>query len=601
MTKKAFIDNKPFEFEDDITILEAARAVGAYVPTLCEFKPLCSTPGTCSVCLVEVERKNGQRMVITSCKTGLEDGMKVYTTTPRVRSLQRQQVELIFADHDQDCVACPRWGNCELLQLGKRLSVKKALYTNKFTAQRTIDNSDASLKLDANKCVRCYRCVEVCKKVQGCGALSISGVGTNCGVSLVGTDLWKDSSLCVRCGQCTLVCPTGALAERDQTDEALSILENPDFVTIVQFAPSVRATLGEAFGLPAGTNVEGKIVTALKLLGADYVFDTNFSADVTIMEEGTELLNRVKKGKEAGPMFTSCCPAWVNWVEQIKPELIPHVSTCRSPQGMMSSLAKSWLPDKLNINPGKVKVISIMPCTAKKSEARRPQLADGSLRDTDIVLTVREFARLLMGRGIELANLEDSEPDTPYLSKGTGAGMIFGRSAGVAEAAARTLYFLTNGVELPDEVPWQPSEHPNVDREVELELQDIGKIRVAAVYGLANAAVIADEVLAGKSSYDFIEVMACPGGCVNGGGTIRDVGKYFAKSQSRTAVLDKADKKLSIRQSHNNPMVTQIYQDFLGTPNSHRAHQLLHTEFSNRKPEQKQVDVRDLWKKIELV
>lgn len=597
---RAYINGKPFDFNEELTILQAARRVGAYIPTLCAFQPLNHTPGTCGVCLVDVERADGEKLSITSCKNRLEDGMKVNTSSPYVRKIQREQVELLFADHEQDCVTCPRYGNCELLMLARSLGVHQAAYTGKFTAKRRLDLSDKALRLDANKCIRCFRCVEVCKQVQHCNALKIDGIGAESGVALCGADRWIDSDRCVRCGQCTLVCPTGALAEIDQIDEALEYLENPNVISVVQFAPAVRATLGEAFGMPAGTNVEGKLITAIKKLGADYVLDTNFAADVTIMEEGTELLERLKDKTQKGPMFTSCCPAWVNWVEQHRPSFIPHLSTTRSPQGIMSSLAKNWLPEKIDANPVRIKVISIMPCTAKKVEAARPQLGDGSLRDTDVVLTVREFSRLLKGRGIDLNDLEESKFDTPFMSEGTGAAVIFGRSGGVAEAALRTLYALCNGHELSGGVPWHRSEHPNMDREVEVELNGIGKVKVGVLYGLANAEAIVKEVEEGKCDYDFIEVMSCPGGCVNGGGTPRVMGNYFNRNVPRTRTLDNCDRMLEIRQSHNNPMVKAVYDEFLGTPNSRRAHRLLHTEYNDRSKAHDEPDIRAIWKKIQL-
>ena len=597
---RAFINGKPFDFNEELTILEAARRVGAFIPTLCAFAPLNHTPGTCGVCLVDVERANGEKLTITSCKNRLEDGMKVNTASPYVRQIQREQVELLFADHRQDCVTCPRYGSCELLMLAKNLGVHQASYTGKFTANRRIDTSDTAMRLDANKCIRCFRCVEVCKTVQGCNALKIEGIGTHSGVALCGTERWIDSDRCVRCGQCTLVCPTGALSEHDQVEEALEYLENPNYITVVQFAPAVRATLGESFGLQPGMNVEHKIVTALKQLGADFVFDTNFSADVTIMEEGTELLTRLKDPARKGPMFTSCCPAWINWVEQHHPSTIPYLSTTRSPQAILSSLAKNWLPEKINKNPSAIKVISIMPCTAKKTEASRTQLADGTLQDTDVVLTIREFSRLLKGRGISLPDLEETDFDSPYMTQGSGAAVIFGRSGGVAEAALRTLYKITNCRELVGGVRWHRSEHPNVQKEVEVELNGIGAVRVAVVYGLSNASVIAKEVDEGTCVYDFIEVMSCPGGCVNGGGTPRVQGNWFNRNTPRTRTLDCLDRSLEVRQSHNNPQVQALYEDFLGTPNSQRAHRLLHTHYQDRSTEPKTPDIREIWQKIKL-
>lgn len=595
---RAYINNKPFDFDEEITILEAARRMGFYIPTLCAFKPLCHTPGTCAVCIVRVKRADGQELTLTSCKTPLEDGMEVDTISSQVKKMQRAQVSLLFADHDQDCVTCGRYGNCELLQLARNLGVSKAPYTGKFTAERTRDESDIAINLDANKCVRCMRCVEVCNQLHGIGALRIDNIGTESAVHLNGADRWIDSNKCVRCGQCIMVCPTGALMSTDHVDEAREILEDEDIISVVQFAPSVRATIGDSFGVPPGTNLEKRIISGLKHMGANYVLDTNFSADMVIMEEGTELLNRVKDPHAVMPMFTSCCPAWVNYVEQHRPELLDHLSTTRSPQGVMSSMAKTWLPEKLGVEPSKIRVISIMPCTAKKIEAARPQLSKEGGPDTDLVLTVRELSRLFKSRGIDLKNIEDGEFDTPFMSEGSGAAVIFGKSGGVAEAAARTLYYVLNGKDV-DTISFRPSEHPFVFKEAELDTGE-KKLRIGVVYGLAHADKICQEILDGKCSYDFIEVMTCPGGCVNGGGTIRTRGNYLNLTEKRFSVLEKADENSKVRQSHNNPMVKEAYEEFFGEPNSHKAHRLLHTTYDNRKRVEEVPSIREVWKKIKL-
>lgn len=595
---RAYINNKPFDFDREITILEAARKMGFYIPTLCAFKPLCHTPGTCAVCIVRVKRGDGRELTLTSCKTPLEDGMEVDTISSQVKKMQRAQVALLFADHDQDCVTCGRYGNCELLQLARNLGVSKAPYTGKFIAKRTRDESDLAINLDANKCVRCMRCVEVCNQLHGIGALRIDNIGTESAVHLNGAERWIDSNKCVRCGQCIMVCPTGALMSTDHVDEAREILEDEDIISVVQFAPSVRATIGDSFGVPPGTNLEKRIISGLKHMGANYVLDTNFSADMVIMEEGTELLKRVKDPHAVMPMFTSCCPAWVNYVEQHRPELLDHLSTTRSPQGVMSSMAKTWLPEKLGVDPVKIRVISIMPCTAKKIEAARPQLAKDGVPDTDLVLTVRELARLLKSRGIDLKNIEDGEFDTPFMSKGSGAGVIFGKSGGVAEAAARTLYYVLNGKDA-DKIEFHPSTHPYVYKEAELNTGN-KTLRVAVVYGLAHADKICQEVLNGTCSYDFIEVMTCPGGCVNGGGTIRTRGNYLNLTEQRFSVLEKADEASPVRQSHNNPMVKEAYEEYFGEPNSHKAHHLLHTTYDNRRKEEAVPSIREVWQKIKL-
>ena len=595
---RAYINNKPFDFDEEITILEAARKMGFFIPTLCAFQPLNHTPGTCAVCIVRVIRADGQELTLTSCKTPLEDGMHVDTISSAVKKLQRKQVELLFADHEQDCVTCGRYGNCELLQLARNLGVKSAQYTGKFTAKRTVDTSDLAIQLDGNKCVRCMRCVEVCNQLHGIGALRIDNIGTSAGVCVNQADKWIDSNLCVRCGQCIMVCPTGALMARDNVEQARELLEDEEVITVVQFAPAVRATLGDAFGLLPGTNVEKRIITGLKMMGANYILDTNFSADMVIMEEGTELLGRLNDPQAKLPMFTSCCPAWINYVEQHIPELLDHISSTRSPQAVMGSMVKTWFAEKIGKDSSKIRMISIMPCTAKKVEAARPQLAKDGVPDTDLVLTVRELARLFQSRGIDLKTIPDGEFDTPFMSQGTGAAVIFGKSGGVAEAAARTLYHVLTGGEV-NSIPFHAAKNPYAFKEAELELG--GKtLHIGVVYGLANAREVARQVLDGTSSYDFIEVMTCPGGCVNGGGTFRKRGKYLNFTEQRFEALEKADENCVYRQSHNNLMVQQAYREFFGEPNSHKAHKLLHTTYDNRKKEPAVPSIREVWHKIKL-
>lgn len=429
--------------------------------------------------------------------------------------------------------------------------------------------------------------------------LTMKGAGTERAVALRENVPWALSSSCVRCGQCTVVCPTGALQARDQVEIANAYLSDPDVYTVFQFAPAVRATLGEEFGLGPGANVDRKIVEALKTAGADCVLDTNFSADVVIMEEGTELLARLQDKDAALPMFTSCCPAWINFVELHKPELIPHISTTRSPQAVMGSLIKSWLPKKAGVEKERIRSISIMPCTAKKDEAARAALSKGSVADVDLVLTVREFARLLKGKGIDLRKLEGRDFDTPFMSEGSGAAVIFGKTAGVAEAAARTVNFILTGKNV-NSLQFKPSEHPHVSTELTIELGEGRRpLRIGVVHGLANAGYIADEVLNGKSPYDFIEVMTCPGGCINGGGTPREAGDYHPFKDDRTRVLTLIDEQVALRQSHNNPQVKELYKEYLGEPNSHLAHELLHTQYQNRKREKK-LRAAEIWKGISL-
>lgn len=595
---QALINNVPFDFEEEITVLEAVRELGFFVPTLCYYPTLEHRPGSCGLCIVQIEYPDGKVELTTSCKTQLLDGMKVTSDSKEVRDAQRQQLSLLFADHEMNCMSCDRHGNCELLDLAEKLDLKEGITPGSVRTHKNVDYSDDAIYLDPNKCIRCERCVAVCGKIQGLYTLTMKGSGRSRTVGLTEGGTWALSNNCVRCGQCTVVCPTGALKVKDQVDVANEYINDPEIITVFQFAPAVRATLGEAFGLPPGTNVEKKIVAALKKIGANYVLDTNFSADAVIMEEGTELLGRLKDSDAVLPMFTSCCPGWINFVEQHKPELIPHISTTRSPQAVLSSLVKSWMPEKANIEGSKIRTVSVMPCSAKKDEAGRPALRKGEVPDTDLVITVREFAKLLKGRGIDLKTIEEAEFDVPFMSEGTGAAVIFGKTAGVAEAAARTVYYKLTGKNV-DNLRFVKSNHPHVSSELTVDLADGKKLRIGVVYGLANADYIADEVLAGKSPFDFIEVMACPGGCINGGGTPREAGDYHPFAEVRTEVLETLDESNKIRQSHNNPMVIELYKEYLGEPNSHLAHELLHTSYKDRK-EKKKLQISDIWKEITL-
>lgn len=596
---KALINKVPFEFSGKISVLEAIKKLGFFVPTLCAYPTLHHTPGSCGMCIVKIKHPDGREELLTSCKTELLDGMEIITNSPEVRSAQRKQLALLFADHDMNCMGCDRHGNCELLDLAEKLDLKNSIPPGAFKVRKSEDYTDRAIWLDPNKCIRCERCVAVCGKIQGLYTLTMDGVGRNRAVALKEGSTWALSDNCVRCGQCTVVCPTGALQAKDQIDAAADYLDDPNVYTVFQFAPAVRATLGEEFGLPPGENVDRKIVEALRKIGADCVLDTNFSADVVIMEEGTELLGRLQNKGSVLPMFTSCCPGWINFVELHKPELIPHISTTRSPQAVMGSLIKTWFSKKAGVPKEKIRSISIMPCTAKKDEAARPALAKDSVPDVDLVLTVREFAKLLKSRGIDLKKLKGEDFDTPFMSKGTGAAVIFGKTAGVAEAAARTVYFVLTGKNI-DFLNFKKSEHPHVATELTIELGE-GKspIRIGVVHGLANANYIADEVLAGRSPFDFIEVMACPGGCVNGGGTPREAGDYHPFNLDRSGVLTNIDEHDQLRQSHNNPMVKELYKEFLGEPNSHLAHELLHTEYKNRKAKKK-LRADDIWNEIAL-
>ncbi len=576
----ASINGRDYTFEPGETILQVARRNGIFIPTLCHYQPLDHKPGTCRVCLAEVTDRYGRTDVVTTCNTPMEEGMRVNTRSARVRDMQRLQVELIFADHDQDCAACARHGDCELQDLAEYVGLSSNRFVTGAGRERPLDDTMHGMVRDMTKCVRCLRCVEVCRKVQGVAALTVDGTGSGTHIG-VGMAPSQNTSACIQCGQCTLVCPTGALSERDENDEVLDYLANPELTTVFAFAPSVRVVMGEAFGMTPGENVEGRIVAALRRLGADIIVDTDFAADVVIMEEGAELLDRMKNGGKL-PTFTSCCPGWINYAEKHCPDVLPYLSTTRSPQAVSGSLIKTYLAEKSGLTPRNIRTVSIMPCTAKKDEAARPQLHVHGAPDTDVVLTVRELSRLFRRCGIDLAAMEPEPFDNPYMSDSTGAAVIFGATGGVMEAAVRTVYAVLNHKELPG-VDVTPVRGVEGLREAEVNLgEGNGTIKVAVVHGLANARKLAEQAVAGNSPYTFIEVMACPGGCVDGGGTCRVKKSYHPHAHERRDGLFAIDRNMPRRQSHNNPQVIRLYEDFLGEPNSHKAHDLLHTHYSDR-------------------
>ncbi len=597
---KAWINDIEIEFTEGETVLQAASRMGIFIPTLCAFLPLDHTPGTCRMCLVEISpgADGSQKQIVTACTTPLVEGMRVQTRTAEVRRIQRMQVAWIFADHDQDCASCARYGNCELQDLALYVGLRDNTCNGRFTQKRPDDWSATGVVRDANKCVRCGRCIEVCRSVQGISALTLDDIGTASGVGVAGATRWADSSLCVQCGQCTLVCPTGALSEHDQIERAVDWLNDSEIKTVVAFAPAVRVTIGDEFGLPAGQNTEKKIITALKRLGADFVCDINWAADVTIMEEGTELLHRLESGKGL-PMMTSCCPGWVNFVEKLHPELIDNLSSTRSPQGIFGSLVKTWFAKEHGIDPAKIRFISLMPCTAKKDEAAREQLAKDGMPDTDLVLTVREFARLLHRYGIDLTALPESEYDSPFMTENTGAGAIFGVTGGVMEAALRTVHHAVTGKEL-EHIVFEPVRGQSWLREAEVDLGAKGKVKVAVVHGLANVARLIERIESGEADYQFIEVMACPGGCVDGGGTVRSKFNYLQFADKRAQGIYDIDEKRPIRQSHNNPDVARLYKEFLDKPLSCKAEELLHTSYKNRKVAPRRRTITEIWREVKL-
>lgn len=578
---QATINGKPVTFAAGETILTAARRLGVFVPTLCEMGGIEHTPGTCRVCLVEIRRPDREPMIVTACNSPLDEGMAVNTRTPAVRERQRLQVELLLADHDQDCATCIRHGSCELQDVAQFVGLQRSRYGKpEFHAARTRDVSSLAIVRDMSKCIRCQRCVHVCRDIQGTDVLVVSEKGIDSEIG-VRDSLALGTSECVSCGQCTLVCPVGALAERDDIEQVIDYLYDPAVFTVVQMAPAVRVALGEEFHLTPGANVEGLLVTALKQLGADAVLDTNFAADLVIMEEGTELLGRLRGGGVL-PLLTSCSPGWINYVEKNHPQMLPHISTTSSPQQCFGALAKTYLADRMGVDPLSVRVISIMPCTAKKEEAKRPEFYRNGRPDVDVVLTTRECARLLKREGVWLPDLWPSDYDNEWMGSYTGAAEIFGSTGGVMEAAIRTVHHVVTGEELP-RVVFQPVRGFADLREADVDLGELGVARVAVVHGLKAAARLLAAIEAGEVNYAFVEVMGCPGGCLGGGGQPRIKKGYQAYRQERQEAIYAIDAASGIRQSHNNPQIQKLYREYLGEPNGELAHRLLHTHYRDRK------------------
>lgn len=592
---KAFINGKELGFEPNETILDVARKNGVFIPTLCELHDIDHAPGTCRVCVVEVQQgDSAEPQYLTACDTPMAEGWKVLTRTAKVQEIRQHQMEMTMADHRQDCATCPRTGNCELLPVANSVGLKQVRfhYTEGWKDLEP-DTGTQPIIYDRSRCIRCQRCVAVCRKVQDVDALELTGWGNTAGIRLKGGSV--EASPCVTCGQCVMVCPTGALAERDQTDEVLNYLADPEIITVFQMAPAIRVGFGEEFGLPPGTNVEGQIIAALRKIGADVILDTNFGADVVIMEEGTELLGHLKEKKR--PTFTSCCPAWINFAEKHYPEVLPLLSTTRSPMAVVGKIAKTYLAEKRGLEPKRMRVIAIMPCTAKKEEAERPGLATDGAPDVDIVLTMREFARLLRREGVDLKQLSPSTYDDPLMSEYSGAGAIFGTTGGVMEAAVRTMYYVVNGKELEHIEVSQLRGFENV-RSANVKLGgEFGEIKVAMCHGLKGTRELVKAVLDGTADFDFIEIMACPGGCVDGGGTLRSKKAYIPYAMKRRETIFNIDRQTKARQSHNNKQVQQLYADFLEAPHSEKAHHLLHTHYSAR-PCGVPADMQEAWSEL---
>ncbi len=565
------INNIKVKAEEGMTILEAAKSVGIKVPTLCHMKDLYPT-GACRICVVEVD---GMRGLVPSCAYPVYKGMKVDTNSTRVRRSRKTIVELLIENHPQDCLVCVRNKNCELQDLSEQYGVREHRFAGE-KKDHAIDISSASMERDPAKCILCGRCVRTCNEIQKVGAIDFTNRGFKSNVTTP-YNKGLNVSDCILCGQCILVCPTAALREKSHGKEVQNAINSKNKFTVVQIAPAVRATLGEEYNLPLGTNVTGQLITGLRRLGFDKVFDTNFAADLTIMEEATELIDRVTNDKTL-PMFTSCCPGWVKYIEQNRPSLLKHVSSCKSPHEMEGAVLKTYYAKKMGLDPKDVYVVSIMPCTVKKFESNRPELSENHIKDVDAVLTTRELVRMFKMSGIDFNDIPESEFDNP-LGESTGAAAIFGTSGGVMEAAVRTAYYKITGNEL-ENLELSDIRGMNGIKESSLDLNGT-IVNIAVVNGIGNVDQILDEIEHGESKYHFIEVMACPGGCINGGG--QPIHQKPEKLRKRVEALYLIDEKMKSRRSHENKSVQKLYDEFLEYPNSHKAHEILHTNYVDRK------------------
>lgn len=572
---KLTIDGKEVEVKKGTTILEAAKKANIDIPTLCFLKEI-NEIGDCRMCLVEVE---GRRGFVTSCIQKAEEGMVVRTNTIALIEARRMVLDLILSNHQRDCLTCTRNGNCELQKLAEQFNVTGIRYNGKVQTHQ-IDDKSASLVRNFNKCILCRRCVATCKNVQGIGAIDCVNRGFDSCISTVGNNSLADVN-CTLCGQCIESCPVGALTEKDGTEAVWRKLKDEDAYVVVQTAPAVRVALGEEFGIEIGTNVAGKMVTALKRLGFDKVFDTNTGADFTIMEEGTEFIERLNNNGVL-PMITSCSPGWINYCEKNYPDQLEHLSSCKSPHTMFGALVKSYFAEKNNIDPSKIFVVSVMPCIAKKYEITREDMAGAGYPDVDAVITTRELARMIKQAHIDFTSLEDSKFDDP-MGEATGAAAIFGTTGGVMEAALRTVAEVVTGEKL-ENLDFEDVRGKEGIKKATVTLA--GKeIKVAVASGLKNARKVMDEVRAGTADYQFIEIMACPGGCVMGGGQPIHTSKERASidiRKKRADALYTADEKSVIRKSHENPVLQKIYKDYLGEPGGHKAHELLHTTYAKQ-------------------
>jgi NADH-quinone oxidoreductase subunit G len=575
------INGKPLQVEDDMTILEAAKKVHVKIPTLCN-NPDLPPWASCGLCIVRTAGPGSPRMA-RACTTAVAENMDIVTHDPEIIATRRTVLELILSNHPNDCLQCPRNGNCELQELAADFGIRESPF-RKVLSALPIDDSNPSIILNPEKCIRCGRCVKVCQEMQNVWAIEFLGRGIK-GRIAPAADVLLGDSPCIKCGQCAAHCPVGALYERDDTVSVWNAIQSPDTHTVVQIAPAVRVALAEEFGLEPGTIVTKKMYAALRRLGFDTVFDTNFSADLTIMEEGTELVKRLTEGSKDIPLITSCCPAWVDYMEKYYADMIPNFSTAKSPQQMMGAMIKAYWAGKASVDPEKVYSVSVMPCTAKKWETHRndDMKSAGHGYDVDISITTRELARMIKQAGIDIMALDEEDADNP-LGPYTGAGTIFGATGGVMEAAVRSAYFLVTKTELGN-VNFTPVRGLDGVKEAEVDFNNGTKIRIAVAHQMGNIAAVLDKIReardAGKEvPYHFVEVMACRGGCIGGGG--QPYGCTDEIRAKRIAGTYKDDEQSALRCSHQNPFIQQVYKEFLGEPNGHKAHELLHTKYVPR-------------------
>ena len=570
------INGEAISVPADYTILQAARQAGIDIPTLCYLKGV-NEIGACRMCLVEVK---GSRGLVTACVYPVNEGMEVLTNTERVRKARKTVLELTLSNHEKKCLTCARNQNCELQRLSDELNVTDIAFEGD-SIKHEIDNLSPSIVRDNNKCILCRRCVNTCKKIQTVGVIDAQGRGFNTKIGCTFEKSLNETD-CVMCGQCIAACPVGALYEKDSTKAVWAALNDETKHVVVQTAPAVRVALGEEFGMPIGSRVTGKMVTALKKLGFDKVFDTDFAADLTIMEEGTELIGRIKEGGKF-PMITSCSPGWVKFCEHNFPDMLDNLSTAKSPHEMYGAIIKSYYAEKENIDPKDIFVVSVMPCTAKKFESQRSELQATGYPDVDAVLTTRELAKMIKEARLDFAKLTDGVFDHPFGEAATGAGVIFGATGGVMEAALRTVSEVLTGKSF-DDIEYTDVRGTEGIKEASVTIGDLD-VKLAVAHGLGNARALLEKVQKGEADYHFIEIMACPGGCVTGGGQPIQSSKVLSeidlKAERAKAIYDE-DRSLGIRKSHENPYIKKLYDEFLGEPCGHKAHKLLHTHYKAR-------------------